>query len=210
MIFTAALTGALIAISFSAPPGPVTLETVRRGVRGGFGPALHVQLGSILGDLLWCCVALLGLAPLAQVAWLRGALAVAGVLVLVYLGVLGIRDALKAPGVPTVEATRSRDGAFRSGIFISMANPMAVGYWLSVGGALIGAGAIGASTAQTVWFVAGFAGGTLVWAFAMAFAVRWSKRIMTPAIFRLVNLVCGMALLLFSVTLASQMLGPLN
>ncbi len=51
-MITTLLAGAAVAISFSAPPGPVTLETVRRGLRGGFGPALNVQLGSIIGDNL--------------------------------------------------------------------------------------------------------------------------------------------------------------
>jgi hypothetical protein len=41
----------------------------------------------------------------------------------------------------------------------------------------------------------------------MAFAIRWSKRLMSPAIFRVVNLACGGALLVFGFTLASQMLG---
>ena len=53
------MTGAAIAISFSAPPGPVAMETIRRGLRGGFGPALNVQLGSIIGDFLWFMIALI-------------------------------------------------------------------------------------------------------------------------------------------------------
>ena len=46
-----AIAGAIMAISLSAPPGSVTMETVRRGLRGGFRPALFVQLGSVIGDL---------------------------------------------------------------------------------------------------------------------------------------------------------------
>ena len=60
MLLTA-FTGAVMAISFCAPPGPVTMETLRRGLRGGFGPALQVQLGSIVGDVTWCALALVGL-----------------------------------------------------------------------------------------------------------------------------------------------------
>ena len=33
-MFATVLTGAMIAISFSAPPGPVAMETIRRGLRG--------------------------------------------------------------------------------------------------------------------------------------------------------------------------------
>src|ERR1700693_3647044 len=93
-MLTTALAGALIAISLSAPPGPVTMETVRRGLGGGFRPALFVQLGSVIGDLTWCGAALLGLAPLVQIGWVRSGLSVAGVALLLYLGVTGLRGNL--------------------------------------------------------------------------------------------------------------------
>ncbi len=208
-MFTTVLTGALIAISFSAPPGPVAMETIRRGLRGGFGPALRVQLGSIIGDVTWCSLALLGLAPLAQILWVRAVLSVAGVGLLLTLGALGIRDAFRAPIVQSTEASVPRRGAFRSGMAISMANPMAVGYWLSVGGALVAAGVVGATRAQTASFITGFVGGTFAWAFVIAFAVRWSKQIVTPAIFRAVTFTCGAILIFFGLALASQMLRPL-
>ena len=212
-MFVTALAGALMALSLSAPPGPVTMETIRRGLRGGFSPALRVQLGSIIGDVMWCGLALLGLAPLAQIGWVRTLLAAAGVGLLFHLGVTGVRDAMTMPLVAESPApagdTREHRGAFRSGLAVSMANPMAVGYWLSVGGALVTAGVAGATTAQTASFLAGFIGGTLAWAVFMAWAVRWSRLILTPAIFRLVTLVCGAALLLFGLTLAVRMFGAL-
>src|SRR5258705_8277022 len=137
-MLTTALAGLLMAISFSAPPGPVAMETIRRGLGGGFRPALAVQLGSIIGDFTWCGLALLGLAPLVQVAWIRTLLSVAGVGVLLYLGVAGLREAAaRKAATSAVEGTPSHASAFRSGLVISMANPMAVAYWLSVGGALV-------------------------------------------------------------------------
>lgn len=210
-MLTTAIAGALMAISFSAPPGPVTLETVRRGLRGGFRPALYVQLGSIIGDVTWCALALLGLAPLVQIAWVRGLLSVAGVAVLLYLGAAGLREAWRArqAAAPTGPAP-TQASAFRSGLAISMANPMAVGYWLSVGGALVAAGVAGTTAAQTTAFITGFIAGTFAWAFLVAFAVRWSKVILTPAVFRWVNLACSAALLLLGMSLALRMFGVLG
>lgn len=209
MLLTA-FTGAIMAISFCAPPGPVAMETIRRGLRGGFTPALQVQLGSIVGDTTWCALALLGLAPLVQVPWVRLLLALAGVAVLVYLGGAGIRDALASrPAASTVGAGAPEPhGAFRSGIAISMANPSAVGYWLSVGGALVAAGVAGTTVGQTAAFVGGFITGTIAWAFLMAVAVRWGRVLMTPRIFRLVNLGCSASLLVFGISLALAMFSP--
>jgi chemosensory pili system protein ChpE len=206
-MLTTLFAGAAIAISFSAPPGPVTMETIRRGLRGGFGPALNVQLGSIIGDFLWFTIALIGLGPLAQITWVRAPLAIAGVLVLLYLGASGIRDAVRTKIVTATDRPDSAKGAFRTGMAISIANPMAIGYWLSVGGALVAAGVSGTTPAQTLSFVGGFVGGTFAWAFIMAGAIRWGKQLIHPTLFRAVNFVCGAALLAFGFTLATQMLG---
>lgn len=203
------LAGAVIAISFAAPPGPVAMETIRRGLRGGFAPALRVQLGSIIGDLTWCSAALLGLAPLVQLPWVRGALAVAGVGLLIYLGGASIREAFKGSAAVATESAAETAGAFRSGLAISMANPMAVGYWLSVGGALVAAGVVGRSPEQTGSFIMGFLGGTFLWAVLMAAAVRWGRHLIAPAGFRAVHAACGAALLFFGAALAAQMIATL-
>jgi chemosensory pili system protein ChpE len=206
-VISTLLAGAVIAISFSAPPGPVAMETIRRGLRGGFGPALHVQLGSIIGDMAWCVLALIGLAPLVQIDFIRLALGVAGVGLLIFLGTTGIRDAFKQSAPASSQIHDSGQGAFRSGMAISLANPQAVGYWLSVGGALVASGAVGGQPAQTAGFITGFVSGTLLWAVCMAFAVRFGKRILHPLAFRAITFVCGIAMIVFGVVLATQMVG---
>jgi threonine/homoserine/homoserine lactone efflux protein len=87
-----------------------------------------------------------------------------------------------------------------------MANPMAVGYWLSVGGALIAAGVAGATPLQTGTFVGGYLGGTLLWGLVIALAVRSGQRFLSPTLFRWVTAICSLALLLFGLALAARLL----
>ena len=206
-MLAAMFSGALIALSFSAPPGPVAMETVRRGLRGGFWAGFKGQLGPVIADFMWFLISLLGLAPLAQDAWVGGLLASAGGGVLRYLGGSGIRNAFKTRIAQLNDWVESKQSAFRRGMAISIANPMGVGYWVSVGGALVAAGLAGTTPTQTVSFVAGFVGGTVAWAFLMAFAIRWGQRLIGPGVFRAINFVCGSALIIFGITSVSQMLG---
>ena len=60
-IFLAAL---LFGFAFNVSPGAVFSETLRRGLTGGFRPALLVQLGSLIGDAVWALLGLTGLALL--------------------------------------------------------------------------------------------------------------------------------------------------
>ncbi len=211
-MLTTALAGAIMAITFSAPPGPVTMETVRRGLGGGFRPALFVQLGSVVGDLTWCGLALLGLAPLVQVTWIRTSLSLAGVGLLLYLGAAGLRQAAgaRARGNSAQAVTVPADGhagAFRSGLAISMANPMAIGYWISVGGALVAAGIAGTTPLQTGTFLGGYLGATLAWCFVMALVVRWGKKLLSPALFRWLSAACSAGLIGFGLALAARLAG---
>jgi chemosensory pili system protein ChpE len=223
-MLTTLLAGAAVAISFAAPPGPVLVETIRRGLRGGFRPALLVQLGSIIGDMVWCAAALFGLAQFVSQPWVRLLLGGAGVLVLFWLGLRGIREALAAqpltrnpsspPAVPPESLKRPAEEhtqAFRSGMAISLTNPWAIGYWVGIGGAMIAAGIVGASLAQTAAFVGGYAAGVSVYALVVAGCFRWLHRHLRPGgrAARIITGLCGLSLFGLGLLLGWQMLGSL-
>ena len=141
-MLTTLLSGFTIALAFAAPPGPVAMETIRHGLRGGFFPALRVQLGSILGDLAWCMLALFGLAPILQADWIRLPVAAAGSIILVALGIAAFRDAILGSEALFRENAGRPGGSFRIGAVISLGNPMAPAFWISIGGAMAAAGTL--------------------------------------------------------------------
>ncbi len=47
----------VLGIAFCAPPGVVTAESVRCGLRGGFRPVMLIQVGSLVGDATWATIA---------------------------------------------------------------------------------------------------------------------------------------------------------
>ena len=51
----------VLGLVFNAAPGAVFAETIRRGVCGGYRPALAVQIGSLVGDALWAILGLVGI-----------------------------------------------------------------------------------------------------------------------------------------------------
>ena len=218
----AILAGAVIAISFAAPPGPVLVETIRRGLRGGFRPALLVQMGSIIGDLAWCAAALFGLGQFVSQPWARLALGGLGVLVLLWLGARGLREALAPQAVeaaqpltpnpsplsPAAMLPPDRTQAFRSGMAISLTNPWAIGYWMSIGGAMVGAGVAGSTTAQTAAFVGGYAVGVTTYGLIVAACFRWLHRYLRPGglAARVVTGLCGASLIGLGIALGLQVL----
>jgi chemosensory pili system protein ChpE/L-lysine exporter family protein LysE/ArgO len=163
-----------LGLVFNAAPGPVFAATLRHGVRGGFRPALAVQVGSLVGDALWAVLGLAGVGLLATLESLRVPIGIAGGLYLVWLA----RDAWVASRheftLEGVAEGGNSDAALRSGVLLSLTNPQNIGYWAALGSAL---GAVGVSeprSADYAVFFAGFMLSSIVWAVVFAAIVDWA------------------------------------
>lgn len=157
----------LLGLIFNAAPGAVFAETVRQGVRGGYRPALGVQLGSLVGDALWAVLGLVGIGLLLQLDWLRWPIGVAGTLYLLWLA----RDAWRAASVEFLvagDAGVTQRSATRAGVLLSVTNPQNIAYWAALGSAMGAVGVHEPSAADYGIFFAGFMVSSVVWAFVCA------------------------------------------
>ena len=157
----------LLGLIFNAAPGAVFAETVRQGVRGGYRPALAVQLGSLVGDALWAVLGLVGIGLLLQLDWLRWPIGVAGTLYLLWLA----RDAWRAASVEFLvagDAGVTQRSATRAGVLLSVTNPQNIAYWAALGSAMGAVGVHEPSATDYGIFFAGFMVSSVVWAFVCA------------------------------------------
>ena len=163
-----------LGLVFNAAPGPVFAATLRHGVRGGFRPALAVQLGSLVGDALWAVLGLAGVGLLATLESLRLPIGIAGALYLLWLA----RDAWVASRLEFtlegVDESESRDAALKSGMLLSLTNPQNIGYWAALGSALGAVGVHEPRSADYAVFFGGFMLSSVVWAIVFAALVDWA------------------------------------
>lgn len=173
----------LLGLVFNAAPGAVFAETVRRGVRGGFRPALAVQIGSLVGDALWALLGLIGVGLLLQLDWLRAPIGIAATLYLLWLARDSWIAASREFSVTASGVTESRN-AMRSGAVISITNPHNIAYWAALGSALGAVGIHEPQAADYATFFAGFMVSSVIWCFFCAAVVdrlfrradaRWAK-----------------------------------
>ncbi len=195
----------VLAISFCAPPGIVTAETIRRGTLRGFFPALFVQFGSLVGDTTWAIIALTGLAFLIQNNIARTILSLIGITLMLKLAWNAFRDARDGMGLDTRSSASAR-GDFASGAFLSLGNPLNIVFWTGLGTTVFASIAGGPQPIHFVIFFAGFLAGAILWCFFMAGLVAWGRMFITPNFFRWVNLGCGVALGYFALQLGLQLI----
>ncbi len=198
----------ILAISFCAPPGIITAETIRRGSVRGFIPALYVQLGSLVGDTTWAILALTGLAFLIQNNIAKTSLSLIGIILMFKLAWGAFQDARNGKEL-NISGSVSVHGDFASGAFLSLGNPLNIVFWTGLGTSVFGSIAGKPQPIHFAIFFVGFMAGAILWCFFMAGLVAWGKQWMSASFFRWVNLTCTLALIYFAVQLGIQTLQTL-
>ncbi|QOQ82105.1 MULTISPECIES: LysE family transporter [Comamonas] len=166
MLFASAF---VLGLVFNAAPGAVFAETVRQGVRGGYRPALAVQLGSLVGDASWALLGLAGIGLVMQVDALRWPIGLAGAAYLFWLSwdswqAARTEHRLDAPAI----AAATQKQALRRGMALSLTNPQNLAYWAAMGSALGAVGVAHPGASDYGVFFAGFMTSSLLWCFVCA------------------------------------------
>lgn len=116
--------------------------------------ALHGVAGITLGVMVWSALTLLGLQLVLQrMAWLQQAIAIAGGLYLLWMGMKMLRGAIMKPvaaAAPAVVLAGSDWATLRAGLFTNLANPKVVVYFGSVFSAFLG-DRVDAATRWGLW-----------------------------------------------------------
>lgn len=194
----------LLGLVFNATPGAVFAETVRHALRGGFKPALAVQIGSLAGDAAWAVLGLAGAGVLLHVEGLRCPLGLTGVLYLLWLARQSWRSAQEARHWNVPPAPHG--GALRSGVLLSLTNPQNLAFWAALGSAI---GAIGVEQPQAadyLVFFAGFMAASVAWCFICAFVLAQAVKQLGPRWAAWTHRLCAAALLALACASARDLL----
>ena len=199
------LVALLLGLAYVAPPGPVNIETIRRGAASGFRGAFGLQLGALVGDVCYAVLTLLGIGALLPLAALRLGLAPLGTAVLAYFGYSALRDGIGGfRAARTYRRIADRDGTaalrrgFLAGFGISLTNPLAIVFWLTVGYTVLPRTWAGAAT-----FLVSFFLGMLAWMLALPLLSGTCRAALQGHAFSCVSLVCGIVLLGFAAGVGS-------
>ena len=193
-----------MALAFAVQPGPIGFESLRRGVSHGWTAALHVELGSLVGDGVWAAIALLGASILFQ-----------NRLVTLLLGLFGCGlllrfawDAWRASRheLDIAAGSDGRSNHFVAGALIALSNPQNVTAWLGVSGTIVGFGFLNPQPLHLLVFFSGFMIAQVFWCFFFATVVGYGRRLLNQRVFRWINMSCAFFLAILGGQLLLQTL----
>ena len=184
--------GLLMGLVYAAAPGPVNVETLRQGMKGGFLDSLAVQTGSSIGRIIYALLALFGVGLLLQETTLQIASGVFGMTVLFYLGINAIRGwrDLAGHSADTADSSISARHAFWTGAILSLANPLAIVFWLSIGSRAAHEPGLDGAT-----FLLGFFIGCMIVSLFMALLASFWQTRLTAKVALTISWVCGLIMI---------------
>ena len=182
----------ILGLLFNAAPGVVFTETIKRGINGGFFPALYVQIGSLAGDALWAILGLLGIGILLNIDILKYPLSIIGIIYLIYLAYDSfISSNIKYEKI--VVSKSMKNNALKSGVFLSITNPQNIAYWAALGSSFSALGIAEPQTSHYFIFFFGFISSSILWCFVCALAVekifKYTNSVIKKYIFRICTIV---------------------
>jgi len=191
------VSGLTIGVAYTALPGPVNTEATRRGLSHGFGPALTIQLGSLVGDVLWAILGLTGAVLVLQRDSLAVALGVIGAGFLFALARTAFKGALEGA---SASGTATPGNGWKLGILFSLANPAGIAFWSGVGGGMLGTAA-SPGMANAVAILASYVASSALCGVLFAMLAALGRKYATGPVMRWIDGVCGVALTWFGVRL---------
>ncbi len=193
-------TAVIVGLGAAVPIGPVNLEIMRRGLRGGFGPAFLTGLGAATVDGVYSVLFTLGLSAVPSEA-VREAMSYAGGAVLLVLGLLTLRASF-ALGEKVLEETKPAPAGgtpYLVGLTMTALNPMTLTFWASIGAAVQGLDLSGLT--QRALFAGGVVAGALSWVVSFSLFLHKTRHRVSLRFERIATAAGGLALVGFGVSM---------
>lgn len=171
----------VVGLGAAVPIGPVNVEIARRALRGGFMAGFALGCGAVTIDVFYVALSSLSLGPLITRPIVKWPLGIGGFLFLLYLGIGALRSVkghLDADPLAAGTPIGSASAAYRTGVLMTLLNPMTIAYWFIVlPGLLPAQGAITQDLRHDLPMIcAGVLIGTLGWVVVFSGFLGWLGR----------------------------------
>ncbi|RNF38728.1 LysE family translocator [Planococcus salinus] len=196
----------VLGLSLSVPVGAITIEMVKRGLRGGFWPAWFVGLGGMSADVVLMLLIYFGIAnfltgPVAQIViWLFG------FVVLVYLGYDSIRAAFRKldVGGAVSKPSESLLQAYTSGFLIAISNPLNIVFWIGIYGSVLTTTLQSASGSAVLLYSSAIFIGIAAWDAVVAGSVHFGRSFTGERFMQWFSVGAGLVLIAFGLSFGWQ------
>lgn len=177
----------VLGIALALPLGPVTLEILNRGLRGGLKKSMYVVAGTMLAELIYFSMVFAGLNRVAESFVVQNVLGLFGVGFLFYLGIGNVKEFFKTE---LKEIEDPKKHPFTAGFLITFLSPLNFFMWAGII-------AVAMNASPSFFAISGVLWGIL-FAYVMVSVVgTFGKKFMTQKRTKYVSLIAGLFLIFY-------------
>jgi threonine/homoserine/homoserine lactone efflux protein len=196
LIFTGIFSSSfVIALSGALMPGPLLTYTVAESARRGFWAGPIIMLGHGFLELGLVILLLLGIGAIINQPVIMGVVGLTGAIILWWLG-YGLMSSARSAHLNLTEGEGQALHPFWAGIFMSLANPYWLIWWVTLGlGYVLFAYKYGL-WGVIIFFIGHFMA-DLVWYSLVSMAVAQGKRFISDRLYHGFMIACALFLMVF-------------
>ncbi|MFA5792262.1 MAG: LysE family transporter [Candidatus Gracilibacteria bacterium] len=184
----------ILGFVFAAGMGPANIETVKRGLMGNFFSASFFYLGNTIIDAAYIIVVAFGFSFFDENMIFKVVFEVLGICYLFYLGIGNLKDYWRKKLLVKDERLQTKRAltSFLEGIIVNLANPFAVASWV----AFYAVVSSDFNKSFMNFFAVVF--GSVLLGLSLILITYLFRRVISEKIMRVVSLLSGVALIVFS------------
>ena len=176
-------------------PGPLLAVTISEAARRGFWAGPQLMLGHAILELALIAALAAGLSNFIDNEPVMAIVSLLGGAILLGMGSLAVIKVWQKVKLPTASSERGEGKTLvLSGILVSLSNPYWLIWWITLGMAYL-LWSLNLGIAGVVTFFTGHILADLAWYALVAFIIATGRKIMNDTVYRVILLVCGLALL---------------
>lgn len=198
-VFELLLAGFILGLTHAVPPGPITLEIIRRGVSEGARAALLADVGAVVADAVFFVLVAAGLGGAVGIPGARIALWLGGCALLAFLGLRGVYGLVRNKA-PLGSGRQGGGPPLAAGFLVCITSPFALAWWTGVFAGSVSFRPTGGFSAMAAIF-SGIALACLGWYALLGLASSAGRRAFRPSWMSGLALVCSLMMLVFAVVL---------
>lgn len=189
----------LLGLTLAAPIGPVNVEIIKRGLASGFKQAFLTGAGAMFADATYLTLIFFGLTAFLKNAFLTNFLGITGSFILIYLGIMSVRENFRRAAGPAATQRRVFQHSFVAGFALAISSPMTIVWWTGVFGAMMAAQGPLKTGIPAFLSCLSILLGCFLWVSFLAVALHWGKKIINQQITRMISIGAGLFLVGFGV-----------
>ena len=180
----------VLGITLAAPIGPVSVETIRRGLKHGFFSALSVRFGAAIGNLIFLVISYYSISFLDQQNFAVIGLSILSLLLLLHRSYVCITASIQSL---EFNSSKAKNNGVLTGLFLSVANPIAFIFW---------SGIISNSQSSfnsNIIFNLLIIVGVMIWGIIFSFFLSVGKNYLTQKSLLYINRISGLIMLYYCI-----------